>query len=317
MFLKNLLYKNSYKLKAITYYCKRYICGNYEIKYELYKKDETWFAVIETYNNDNIDFTFSSSSKRDVIKQLEQWFQEIVYTGMVDTYIKDDFKIYLKFPDVLKDVRETIFGCQFGYHITSSDYRNSILKNGLIYNIAPSKAVNLASQAIDLKRPKSIKFRRENSNYLWPMMTNYTFGSENKNNDLFAVRITDIDSCHVGSQSIGGFCLADEEIEVSPNENYLHWKYHIERYKHDQDYWKYSCTLKTYLKNSFSVRQKDKYAGLDEILVPYNIKPEDIILIGSWDYEGNFHESITFKNFVYKEYQKNYKEILEKYKATI
>ena len=306
-FYKSVSYNYSFKSEGIKYYCFKYFYKNYEMNYELYKKDNSWHAILDNYENENSDIIFSMKSKKETKKLLIDWFHELVDNDGVEKLI-NGYKIYPNFPEMMLSVYDNLIG----YHITSSDYHNSICDYGLIPNESEDLDIRKASIEIDKCKPFYIPIIREESNYLWPQMTNYCLGSERKNQNLYVINIKNVEKCWVGSQGIGGCCIywgedqTKEENEISLNNN--------KRNKIFKTYWKASCSLKKYLKNSFWVRRKDKYWGLDEILVNYTISSKDIKLIGCWDNLGIFHEEIDFINYIKLEHRENYREILIKYK---
>jgi hypothetical protein len=210
-----------------------------------------------------------------------------------------------KYPDIMLSVKDMLIG----YHITPSENRKSIQLNGLIPNGNEDKMVRNASQLIDLDRPNKIpkQIIREYSNYAWPVLTNYCIGQKNINEDLYVVYISKPERCWVGSQGIGGFCLIDYESNA---EQYVE---KIKR-KYTKTYWTASCSLDQFITYNDSVKRKDNYYGLDEILLSYQVDPRDLILIGHWDEKGFFHEECYFKNYVKPEFKYNYRKILRKYK---
>lgn len=296
----------SYKENGIKYICKSYIFNNYKMKYELYKQDNMWYALLESYNEDkNIKAVDVFKKKAEQKLMLE--FENYVKAGTIDTLIHNGYKIELEYPDVLYSIRDILVG----YHISSTSNRQSILSNGIIANGNEDIEVRKASQLIDKYKPWHIpqNIIRENSSYAWPIMTNYTLGSEYKNHDIYAIKFDVLTSSWVGSQGIGGFCLYyDENFSEQLNEQEC-----LKAIKYAKDYWKYSCSLKIYLKNSFWTRHSDKYAGLDEIITNNKINPSVVSLIGHWDNNGIFIEEDNFKNYIKPEFKNSYKEILKKY----
>lgn len=299
--------KNIYYIDGIKYICKSYKYDNYKMRYELYKKNKLWYAIIESYNDDNKIIEAADKSKKNAEQKLIFEFENYVKAGTIDNLIRQGYKFSPEYPDVMLSARDMLIG----YHISESKNRSSIISNGLIANGNEDIEVRKASQLIDLYRPRSIPkdIIREQAIYLWPMMTNYTFGYSKKNMDIYAVNIGKLQSSWVGSQGIGGFCLYyDEEYTDEQNE-----QFRIKSIDNAKDYWKYSCSLNNYLSNNFWTSKKDKYVGLDEIITCQTIDPKDLILIGYWDDNGIFNEEPLFINYIKPEFKNCYKNILKKY----
>jgi len=290
---------------------KTYIYKNYEISYDLFynKEDKIWSATVDTYDDDMKPFTCKDSNKRDAELKLFAFFKIYIDDGFADYYIRNHYKIYPVFPDVLLSVRDNLTG----YHISSKDNRESIMTKGLVADGNQSKEVQIASQLIDSDRPFWVPKHiiRETSNYVWPMMTNYCLGQKHYNEDLYAVKINHLDKCWVGSQGVGGFCLCYEEDFTEDQLS----KYIVQiKKKYTKTYWKASCSLKSYLKNGFRVKHIDHYWGLDEILLSYDVPVKDLVWLGYWDVNGVFKYAPKFEDYVRMENKLDYKRILEKYK---
>jgi len=236
-------------------------------------KDKLWYAIIEPYDK-GPTIKFHANNKKSVQLNLENWAIKKINVGLMQSYTQN-YKVYPVHPDVMLSVRD----CLIGYHICKSDYRKYIQTLGLVPNGTEDIMVKMASRLIDQHRPFYIpkNIVRENCNYAWPIMTNYNLYYE-------------------------------EDESAEQNEIYKQ-----SCLKNAKDYWKYSCSLKAFIKNRFRIKRIDKYVGLDEIIIPEVIPPEDLLLIGHWDNDGIFHEKPAFANYVKSEFKNSYKEILNKF----
>lgn len=284
---------------------KKFYYKNYELRYEVYKKEDIWVSSVVNYEDEN-DIIFSDIDKERCEKYIKEWFKTIVDEYKTKEYMAKSYSIDPYYEDILYSVRDI----PVGYHISLTINRDGILDHGLIANGSKDMTVLKASNIMDSIKPIHVPewVRRSNSVYLHPNIDNFKIADRiYKNCDLYAVSINP-SLCWVGSIGLGGFCLFDEDF--TPNQEAAHVK-QVRRY--GKLYWKFSCSLEEYIQNTQSVKKKDSYYGLDEILVMYPIKTEDIKLIGFWDKDGVFYKTNHFKDYIKPKFLDNYKEIIDAY----
>jgi hypothetical protein len=288
--------------------------NNYEVDFELYKKDNFWVAEIESYNDNLQPLSFRSILKDDCIQRLVIFMQYKIDNNLIKSYQDQEYKVWPAFEDVLYSVREL----NIGYHVTDTSKRQNIFEKGLIGSETAEKDVIAASELINKHKPFWVPkwVDRRKALYAYPFMNNSHLSDKRPNCDLYAINLK-IDECWVGTQGLGGFCLdAGEDYTSEEYRQYNiqpQWieKHNAELVQHAKDYWWYSCSLKNYIRNDIFVRYKDRQYGLDEILILHPIKQFE--LIGSWNENGVFYKNEKFEKYVKPKFKHNYQNILNKY----
>lgn len=285
---------------------KKYIYKNHELIYKINKENGIWVSTLDSYNFDMDSIIFSDVNKERSEETMIDWFKKVVDEDKVKNYMSKDYSIKPCFEDILYSVRDM----PIGYHISLTINREGILHHGLVPNGCKDMTVLKASNIMDSIKPKRIPdwVKRSNAVYVHPNMENYNLASKDyKNCDIYVASLNP-SLCWVGSIGLGGFCLFDEDF--TSEEEKAH-RYHVKMY--GQLYWKYSCSLKDFIKNTPLVKKKDSHYGLDEILVMHPIKPGNVNLIGYWDENGVFHKTNQFKDYVKPQFLNDYKKILDAY----
>ena len=308
------VYKYKSKHSGITYYEMRCNYNNYEIDFDLYQKDNIWVSEFESYDDDVKSIIFKSVNKIDCLNQMYDFVKYQIDNNLVRTLQDQKYKIDADFPEVMFSV----YNMDIGYHISENVNRTDIMTNGLIGAGNPDKDVVAASELIHTYRPFWIPqwVDRRKALYANPMFNNYGVRENRQNCDLYAVYLHP-EYCWVGSQGLGGFCLdAGEDYTSEEYKQYNITSQWLEQHRKDligyaKDYWWYSCSLKNYRRNDPFVHWKDKYYGLDEILIVHPIKQFD--LIGSWDAESKFSPNQKFVKYVKPQFKITYQNILDKY----
>lgn len=278
----------------------------FSLPYELFYENKQHHIVIEGEEEEKV---FSGKTKQEVYGLFTSWFHSVIQKDEILSHLQKGYDIEIDYPPILEDVRTK----GVGFHITDEENGESIQKKGLIARGNPSEEVDLASIELDKYKPDWIPswVKRYESVYFSPSFENYYLYSgfgQRTNCHLYATVLKN-EKAWVGSEGVGGFCL------FSNMDREGFFEYQKERIEEEfsKDYWNYSCSLETFLKNGKRVKKKDSMFGLDEILVPRTIPKEEVIYMGRWDDNGTFIPSEHFVQFVREERKKDYLSILEKY----
>lgn len=290
--------KYSYTSNDITYTCNTFKIKEYEIHYEYFFDGKFYNIYVEHYENDISNYAVTTENLKYGIALLKEKLKKDYQLGNLPILIKDDYKIFVKQPSILKDATENI-----AYHITAMENMSGIFQNGLIPSLHSDEEVFNASKIIDHYKNKfgiSENFSRSNSNYFHPEMSNdfICYNEYYKNCVLFATNINN-DNGYVASSGLGGFCMYSED-----------YNYNIKNIrKYAKLYWKYSLTLEDF-KNKTNKKTPYEYS---EIIINRIFKPEELFLIGFWDNNGKFIKTEYFYNFIKDKYKSNFEDILKLY----
>ena len=291
---------HSYTYNNIKYYNSKFKIDCYKCYYEYFYSNNLYTVYLYNYEEDEYSYFVKNENLLLAKKLLKEKLKSDIKSGKINELIKNNFKILIDLPTILKDCYSGI-----GYHITNIKNKTSILSNGLIPNYIIDNAVCNASDIIDKNKPcdKFLNFERKHCVYLHPELDNYFFSQTNeyyKNSVLFAIDFSDItNNAIISSSGLGGFCLYEDDEK--PNQKDLN--------KYAKQYWKYAKKIDEYITTD---NHKTPY-DYSEIIINASIPKEKITLIGYWDKNSKFHFNKNFIYFVKTEYKNNYKKILELY----
>ena len=290
--------KYSYTCNGITYTCNSFKVKEYQIHYEYFFDGKFYNIYIEHYDDEISNYAVATENLKYGIALLKEKVKRDYVLGNLPTLIKDNYKIFVKHPSILKEATENV-----AYHITALENIGGIFKDGLIPSLNSDEEVFNASKMIDHYKNKfGIKedFSRSNANYFHPMISNdfICYNDCYKNCALFAVNINNEDG-YVASSGLGGFCMYSED-----------YNYNIKDIrKYARLYWKYSLTLEEF-KNKEQKKTPYEYS---EIIINRTFTPDELFLIGFWDNNGNFIKTDYLYNFLKDEYKNNFEDILKLY----
>jgi len=278
MEFNDLLFRNK-RLKKYTKIV-RFSVNEYEIEY--FK------------NKSNKVYIYDDFDKETIIETTEDGLGDLVR----DVYFgRKIYGIEKHFDKILPNIFD-------GYvtHISNRKNRESILKNGLFPNGNPNMEIMMASCYLDSKRSKSIPkdFYRQMCIYTRPEETysylyHYDIDTEE---DLYIIDISNYD-WRIASEGLSGFCIPTWEDDCFFPPNDLD--------KFCKLYWQNCFSKADYLMQTDKVKKSEKKWGLDEILVPNHISPDDIILIGTFKNKQFYYYDII-KQFALNNFYEDFKE---------
>lgn len=293
-----------YALDGVQYKRYTYMYRHFSMKYEVYHEHKQCHARIKGYEEKTI---FSGRTRSEVISNMKKWFRDIVQYDHIASHSEKGYSFDTVLPPLMKDVRSH----RVAYHMARPEHHDSIMEKGLIPSHNADDDITHASRELDSMRPSWIPHwvQKEQALYLHPEMGNDFLSFYGGPFHVYAVSLPTED-IWVGSRTIGGWCLFDEEMEEDHE-----WKQqHIESIheEYGKEYWKYSCSLSEYIHPTRRIQRKIKRGMLDELLVFQPIPSSNIAWIGTFDEQGTFQETTDgFARFVRDEHRDSYSNILQ------
>ena len=288
--------------KLCTYTYEEYTIDEFEYthnyfsyRFDCFFTKSDYVCTFESYDETEPVYFVRHPSKLKALNLMKKWLKTV---NARDLYLRE-YKVDPKFPDVMISVREK----PIGYHVTTTENADRILKEGLIPNGIQNNEVYLASCILDEIKPGFVDSGviRSQSSYVYPVFNNEQFFAERENLVLLAVELPAL-PMWVGDQGWAGLCLFFDEWDEKQI------KKHAAYVRRDvgKKYWKHSMSVAQFIQSS-SVDH-------DEILITGTVSASQITQIGFWDQKCIFHEQNHFTSFVKEQYRHNYLDILSQYK---